>query len=649
MAGFRVGEHREMPDFVLNDINMNTYDNDETMTGTSSPTDKTARSSFSSVRENDDGLAQTFTRSKVSSYTNAPEEVFDESPSLEIAQPNFQPPLTQPHSRLHGFFFPADSFRGWREIPLKGKKASRSVEDLRKLYMSWSPPESPVVEEKKQLATYKTGYAPLETLPTEILGKLPKLQILLPSRLTGTPVKHALDEIGNTDRILLGAIVDLLVVELPPNGLTTRNTDLMALLLASRTLHGATLNTLYRHVTIPHSRIFRKFLATITEYPTLASIVRRLDFSHFNPSTIFSTASERAQTRNLTAETLLRCLELTPYLKEFLAQEYLDDDLSTDVLRKLFFDMPRLRALDFCASSSALFRNSFKALLEEAWPTQLSISRLSFHKCISLPSSVFETVLPRLGQVSHLDLAGTRVTDAALLSIPESARITHLNLAKCRELTSHGVVKFITAHPAVKDTLTYLSLAMDANSHLLLGKEDIDALLPCLPSSLRSLSLKGSRMDQSHIPQLITLSQSLEELAVGRGLELSDIRRLFYNNKEWLPHRLRYLDISDVEQKIGSASELLKPASAPLHVIEIEERDYERAAKTKKNLERAGWTAKELGSRYWLVRLNADGTTQDDGVRWWKHGAESWGMRKVPVAEAEVGGMYGKFMFGRRL
>ena len=423
----------------------------------------------------------------------------------------------------------------------------------------------------------------------------------------------------------------------------------MALLLASRTLHAATLNTLYRHITIPHSRIFRKFLTTITEYQSLASIVRRLDFSHFNPSTIFSTASERAQTRNLTSETLARCLELTPYLQEFLGQEYIDDDLSTDVLRKLFFDMARLQAIDFCACSSASFRNSFRALLEEQWPAQLNISRLSFHKCISLPSAVFETILPRLGKITHLDLAGTRVTDASLLSIPATARITHLNLAKCRELTSQGVVKFITTHPAVKDSLTFLSLAMDANSHLLLGKEDVDALLPALPQSLRSLSLKGSRMDQSHIPQLAVLSQSLEELAIGRGLELGDIHQLFYSEGEWLPHHLRYLDISDVEYKIGSASELLKPASAPLHVIEIDERAYERAAKTKKTLERVGWTAKEFGSRYWLVRLNADGTTHDDGARWWKLGAESWGMRKVPVAVAEVGGMYGSFMFGRRL
>ncbi|KAM0250653.1 hypothetical protein ACHAP5_002186 [Fusarium lateritium] len=585
---------------------------------TSPNSDKTARSSFSSVRENDDGLAQTFTRSKISSYTQGTEEVFDESPSpsAEIQQPSFQAPLTQPHSRLHGFWFPADNFRGWKQIPIKGKSASRSCEDLHKLSMTWSSPAPIEVIEKASPNSYETGTRPLERLPSEVLG----------------------------------AIIDLLVIEIPPNGLTPRNGDLMALLLTSRSIHAATLNTLYRHVTIPHSRIFRKFLGTITEYPALASIVRRLDFSHFNPSTIFSTASERAQTRNLTSETLYKCLELTPYLQEFLAQEHIDEDLGPDVIKKLFFDMPRLRAIDFCGCSSPSFKNSFTSLLQAQWPETLTLTRVSFHKCLNLPGSVFEAILPRLERATHLDLAGTRVTDKALQSLPETARLTHLNLAKCRELTSEVVVKFVTTHPAITQTITVLSLATNASSHLLLGKADIDAILPRLPHTLRSLSLKGSRMDPSQLPLLTPLVQHLEELAIGRGLDLRDIHQLLYQAQEWVPHTLRYLDISDLDTIIGSASALLTPASAPLQVIELEERAYERAAKAKKNLERAGWTPKEFGSRYWLVRMNTDATaTLDCGARWWKLGAESWGMRKIPVAEADVGGMYGTFMFGRRL
>ncbi|KAK2470166.1 hypothetical protein H9L39_18314 [Fusarium oxysporum f. sp. albedinis] len=258
-----------------------------------SNSDKAARSSFSSVRENDDGLAQTFTLGSMGSGSQG------------------------------------ITFAGGSRL-IKGKSASRSCEDLHKLSLTWSSPAPPAVTKKASHDSYETGTSPLERLPSEVLG----------------------------------AIIDLLVIEIPPNCLSPRNTDLMALLLTSRSIHAATLNTLYRHITIPHSRIFRKFLATITEYPALASIVRRLDFSHFNPSTIFSTASERARTRNLTSETLYKCLELTPYLQEFLAQEYIEEDLGPDVIKKLFFDMPRLQAIDFCGCSSPSFKNSFTSLLQ---------------------------------------------------------------------------------------------------------------------------------------------------------------------------------------------------------------------------------------------------------------------------------------------
>ncbi|RBA11836.1 hypothetical protein FPRO05_14188 [Fusarium proliferatum] len=531
-----------------------------------SNSDKTARSSFSSVRENDDGLAQTFTRSKISSYTQGTEEVFDElsSPSVQIPQPSFQAPLTQPHSRLHGFWFPGDNFRGWKQIPIKGKSASSSCEDLHKLSLTWSSPAPPAVTKKASHDSYETGTSPLERLPSEVLG----------------------------------AIIDLLVIEIPPNCLTPRNTDLMALLLTSRSIHAATLNTLYPHITIPHSN-----------FPKVPR----------------------------------------DHHREFLAQEYIEEDLGPDVIKKLFFDMPRLQAIDFCGCSSPSFKNSFTSLLQAQWPDSLTLTRVSFHQCLNLPGYVFEAILPRLERATHLDLAGTRVTDKALQSLPETASLTHLNLAKCRELTSEVVIKIVTTHPAIIQTITVLSLATNASSHLLLGKTDVDAILPRLPPTIRSLSPKGSRMDPSQLPLLTSLVQHLEELAIGRGLDLRDIHQLLYQTQDWVPHSLRYIDISDLDTIIGNASALLIPASAPLQVIELEERAYERAAKTKKNLERAGWTPKEFGSRYWLVRINTDAKSLDCSARWWKLGAESWGTRKIPVAEADVGGMYGTFMFGRRL
>lgn len=83
-------------------------------------------------------------------------------------------------------------------------------------------------------------------------------------------------------------------------------------------------------------------------------------------------------------------------------------------------------------------------------------------------------------------------------------------------------------------------------------------------------------------------------------------------------------------------------------------------------VERVGWCVREAGRRAWLVRIRdgksgegnggkgeteggeeVKGDKVDDGSRSWKWGACYWGMRKVPVARAEVGGMYGHYMFKR--
>lgn len=462
-----------------------------------------------------------------------------------------------------------------------------------------------------------------------------------------------------------GAIINLLALDVPPNGLTRRNVDLMSLLLTSRTLHVATLSTLYSRITIPHSRIFHKFLTHISAHPNLGTIVRRLDFCHFNPSQLFSTAAERSKARNLTSETLLQCLELTPHLQEFLGQEYIDDDLDAAVLQKLFLGLPQLKAIDFCGCTSNSFKQSFLAIISPNWPKELSVQRLSLHKCLTLPSSVFEALLPRLTRVTHLDVAGTRITDAALASIPPTARITHLNLAKCTLLSARGVMDFLANHPAVKE-LQFLSLATDARSHQSFDADNITELLHILPKSLKSLSLKGSKMNASHIDLLRPLTKHLEELAVGRSLRPQDVNRLFVPDEDsdvamqvdWVPHSLRYVDLSDfwgqeldLVYLFSNACAMLKPYSEPLEVVELAEDVLRRVSKSSTALQRIGWQLSECGSRGWMVRQpnkNATGP-RDDGSRAWKMGAESWGMRKVPVAQAEVGGMYGSFMFGRKL
>lgn len=620
------------------------YKNSRRDCGDQSPRDSVqnsnGRSSFSSIREDDTELAQAFTASKVSSYSHQQEQAVDDS-SLSlgtmVSQADFFPPVTRPDSRLHGNWFPADNFKGWKQINVRGRLASRSFNDLSSLSLSWTTHVAPTIKKRRPSAN-DPGQAAIERLPVEILSD----------------------------------IIGLLVLDIPPNSLTKRNIDLMSLLLTSKKIHGATLASLYRQITIPHSIIFKKFLTHVSSHPALGTLVRRFDFCHFNPGVVFDTDSERSLAQNLTSSTLLQALELTPHLQEFLAQEHIDGDLDVHVLRKLFFGLDRMIALDFCGCSSSSFRAALTDTLTlEDWQGDLNLKRLSLHKCTTLPSSVFETLLPRLPRLTHLDLAGTRITDAVLMSIPHTARITHLNLAKCNNLSADAIIEFLTNHPAVANPhpdvpghLVWLSLSTDASTHETFDENAVTRLLPILPASLKSLSLKGCRMCNSHILALRQFTKHLEELALGRGLTIIDTNRLFVPDSpspkedpdamevdSWEPHNLRFLDLSDLWSTELNLAALYNPAECalltkltePLEVLEVSA-DVGRRLQDRP-LKSQGWHKSEAGSRTWIVRDSAN----PGEARAWKMGAESWGMRKVPVARADVGGMYGSYMFARKL
>jgi len=410
------------------------------------------------------------------------------------------------------------------------------------------------------------------------------------------------------------------------------------------------------------------------------------------------TARQRAETKNLIPETICECLELTPNLQEFLAQEHIGDDLDSNVLRILLCKLPKMVALDFCACSSATFRDNFLGVIEASpspLPAMLPIKRLSLHECTILPPVVYTTLLPKLAHLTHLDVSHTRTSDEALHSIPATARLTHLNLSKCSFLTGASVVDFLTNHPAAK-SLVYLNLSMDIKSHELFTADELTALLPVLPSTLRSLNLKGSQMDKSHVPLLLPLTKHVEELGLGFHFDLNCITALLFPSAKstveeqmaWVPHSLRYIDASDLILQqmdlgtmFGMSCPVLKSASEPLEVIEIGAAVAQRVSLTgESSLARLGWCFKEVGRRGWLVREgggrgfgdgNVDGVAvtrgeksgegkkaeddeemmkkkkRDNGARKWKMGAMFWGMRKVPVGVAEVGGMYGHYMFKR--
>ncbi|KAG0653038.1 F-box [Hyphodiscus hymeniophilus] len=598
--------------------------------------ERTDRTSFSSIKESNSGGAQSFTDSKTSSYLRNAFSLVDDEDALDDSDSGSTTPfqtkiggqvgMLNPQSTLHGLVCPCDGFKGWKSISQIENEMGLGYDCQEG---GWDGPGQRGGKITADETKYAAGRSPFEMLPTELLES--------------------------------GSIIDLLATDIPPNGFTARNIDLMSLLLTSHGMHAATLATLYSQITIPHSRIFRKFLNHISEHKSLGTIVHRLDISHYNPTGGGQTARERQQTQNLIPATLLQCLDLTPNLREFLAQEHIDDELDVHVLTKLLCSLPKLKALDFCACSSTKFRDSFTdAIASSDLPSALPIKRLSLHENTVLPSKVFTTLLPRLPNLTHLDLAHTRITDEALHSIPTTAKLTHLNLSQCSSLSGAAVVDFLTSHPAAKG-LVYLNLAMDAKSADMLSTEDITSLLPILPSTLRSLNLKGSKLDPSHIPALLPLTKHLEELGLGRHLELKDLIQLFTPDQDaeieeqlsWIPHSLRYIDVSDLSISqldlgtlLGSSCPLLKTVTAPLEVLELSG-DVNKKLEKSPSVRRAGWCVKELGRRYWLVRQPVADEAQDSGERDWKMGASYWGMRKIPVARQEVGGMYGHYMFKR--
>ncbi|KAL8997340.1 MAG: hypothetical protein Q9169_003374 [Polycauliona sp. 2 TL-2023] len=541
----------------------------------------------------------------------------------------------------------------WRTTAVQGHRRARSFTAPRTgiselTGVDFEPPKQPLVEVPRVFAPAES---PLEVLPVEVLDE----------------------------------IIAQLALDSPPSGYAPRNVDLINCLLTSRTIHVATIHTLYSNITIPHSSIFSKFLTRVSEYPGLGTIVKRLDLSHFTSIGLGRSRQVNSEVQNMTSSTLLKCLELTPAIQEVLLQENLDDDIDENVLCKLFFGLSKLKAVDFCASSSKPFAESFTSAVTTLIdsPMNLSLRRLSLHECFTLPSSVFETLLPRLPHLTHLDVSHTRITDNALASIPETSSLSHLNMGRCTQISGHGVVDFLTSHPAARN-LVFLNLACDIARYRLLWEADVERLLPALPNTLRSLNLNGAKVRRWHARLIRPLTKHLEELSLAYAdLTVHDINSLFRpgplssspssspacsppsspvsspttdssmpeeSSAPWVEPTLHYLDLSSIpaitQSSLFSAScVLLSPTSMPLEVIELGDKAISSLRECRNTNKRLGWVVKELGRRGWYVRdTNATGGNQG-GRRNWKMGAMWWGMRKCPVAWGEVGGLYGHYMF----
>ncbi|KAF3905373.1 hypothetical protein ABW21_db0202414 [Orbilia brochopaga] len=432
----------------------------------------------------------------------------------------------------------------------------------------------------------------------------------------------------------------------PPSDYKKRNGDLSAVLKTSRTLYAACLFTIFQHAYFPHSPVYSKFLAQITAHPALGNMVRRMDFSQYTSIGLGRTGRMNMEMQNLTAKTLTLGLQHTRNLREYLAQEALGPDIDAKVLEELFFNLPLLEAVDFCGASASRFKEAFTEVIHP-WnprlPKTFSIQRLSLHECTTLPTTVFNALLPRLPNLTHLDLSHTQVTDIALMSIPDTAKITHLSLSKCARLRGENVVTFLLDHPAVRN-LQVLNLHYDSSRYRLLSALDVEDLLPNLPKSLVSLNLTGASIASEHIGLILPLVSRLEELSLGHTeLAIEDINALFA--PQW-KSSLRYLDLTGVAavtpNTLHYSTNPILAVSGDLQVLELSEKNVTGCAKLQAT-KRLGWNERSYSRRSWLVRDHDKGDGQIEAHRPWKMGSTKWGNRKIACNWGEVGGIYGYY------
>jgi hypothetical protein len=97
------------------------------------------------------------------------EVVGNEAPPGAMVEAQFVPPLTHPDSKLQGYWSPADSFKGWKQINVRGKLASKSFGDLQVLNLAWNAAPKP----PRRRGAYAPGDAPFEKLPIELLSESP--------------------------------------------------------------------------------------------------------------------------------------------------------------------------------------------------------------------------------------------------------------------------------------------------------------------------------------------------------------------------------------------------------------------------------------------------------------------------------------------
>jgi len=268
------------------------------------------------------------------------------------------------------------------------------------------------------------------------------------------------------------------------------------------------------------------FITSLEKNRELGTLVRSLDFQPV-----------RAQT---SIRDLGKCLSLTTNLKRL--HIHLKDLVTEHLIRTVFFETLSLETLEITGKIPDSFHGADSAMAilfsKQDQERVCHIKNLTFRAETPASTYILRNLLSRCPDLRKLDVRHTAMDMEALRSIPETARLVHLDISHCECLVGSELAQFLTIHPVVKDSLISLHCEIDDYSEergdaAELAEEDVQRILEELPVTVRSLHLGSLIMSKAHLPSLRNLCEQgqLEELGIGSGLTMRDIESVVLGSR----------------------------------------------------------------------------------------------------------------------
>ncbi|ODQ79419.1 hypothetical protein BABINDRAFT_180557 [Babjeviella inositovora NRRL Y-12698] len=352
-----------------------------------------------------------------------------------------------------------------------------------------------------------------------------------------------------------------------------------SILPLNKAMHGMSVKLLYQYANFTRPQSFDKFLHTLVASPYLGQFVEVIDFQEFTSVGLGRTNRMMQEIQMVTSDTIHACLTETPNLREFLASESIQDDMDARLLTFLFNSLPTLETVDFCGANSDKFARAFQDMtIGDAAPTA-NLRNVSFHDCTNLSVDVFTKILPRLTNVSKLDLSHTQVTSKILVNcMPLTAKLTHLSLARCCKVTTNDLMQFLMYHPSIRNSggaLKWLNLQVDSSVVAPFTAEQLHEVLRGLNApNLEYLNLGGLPIDATTLAIVKKQFPKLQSvtLAFAKDITLADVVE-FLKGKESQIKLINLLGVAKFNRY--TISHLMQQQAASFPALESIEFDAE--------------------------------------------------------------------------